>query len=100
VAPVQGDRVQLQQVVLNLILNAVEAMSSVEVTARELLITTEQNQTGDVLVAVRDSGPGTDPKHVERVFEAFYTTKSSGVGMGLSICRSIIDAHGAGCGQM
>ena len=93
-APVQGDRVQLQQVVLNLILNAVEAMSSVEVEARELLITTEQNQTGDVLVAVRDSGPGIDPKHVERVFEAFYTTKSSGLGMGLSICRSIIDAHG------
>jgi C4-dicarboxylate-specific signal transduction histidine kinase len=94
VAPVQGDRVQLQQVVLNLILNAVEAMSSVEAGARELLITTEQNQTGDVLVAVRDSGPGIDPKHFERVFEAFYTTKSSGVGIGLSICRSIIDAHG------
>jgi PAS domain S-box-containing protein len=93
-APIQGDRVQLQQVVLNLILNAVEAMSSVEVEARELLITTEQNQTGDVLVAVRDSGPGIDPKHVERVFEAFYTTKSGGTGMGLSICRSIIDAHG------
>jgi PAS domain S-box-containing protein len=93
-ASVQGDRVQLQQVVLNLILNAVEAMSSVEVEARELLISTEQNQTGDVLVAVRDSGPGIDPKHVERVFEAFYTTKSKGVGMGLSICRSIIDAHG------
>jgi C4-dicarboxylate-specific signal transduction histidine kinase len=92
--PVLGDRVQLQQVVLNLILNAVEAMSSVEVEARELLITTGQNQTGDVLVAVRDSGPGIDPKHVERVFEAFYTTKSSGLGMGLSICRSIIDAHG------
>jgi C4-dicarboxylate-specific signal transduction histidine kinase len=93
-APVQGDRVQLQQVVLNLILNAVEAMSSVEAGPRELLISTEQTQTGDVLVAVRDSGPGIDPKHVERVFEAFYTTKSSGLGMGLSICRSIIHAHG------
>ena len=93
-APVEGDRVQLQQVVLNLILNAVEAMSSVEAGARELLISTEQNQTSDVLVAVRDSGPGIDPEHLERVFEAFYTTKSSGVGMGLSICRSIIDAHG------
>jgi PAS domain S-box-containing protein len=93
-APIQGDRVQVQQVVLNLILNAVEAMSSVEAGARELLISTEQNHTGDVLVAVRDSGPGIDPKHVERVFEAFYTTKSSGVGMGLSICRSIIGAHG------
>jgi C4-dicarboxylate-specific signal transduction histidine kinase len=93
-APVHGDRVQLQQVVLNLILNAVEAMSSVEAGARELLISTEQSQTDGVLVAVRDSGPGIDPGHIERVFEAFYTTKSSGVGMGLSICRSIIDAHG------
>ena len=92
--PVQGDRVQLQQVVLNLILNAVEAMGSVEAGPRELLISTEQNQTGGVLVAVRDSGPGIDPEHLERVFEAFYTTKSSGMGMGLSICRSIIDAHG------
>ena len=91
--PVQGDRVQLQQVVLNLILNAVEAMGSVETEARELLISTEQDHT-DVLVAVRDSGPGIDPKHLERVFEAFYTTKPSGVGMGLAICRSIIDAHG------
>jgi PAS domain S-box-containing protein len=93
-APVQGDRVQLQQVVLNLILNAVEAMSTVEAGPRELLISTEQTQTGGVLVSVRDSGPGIDPDHVDRVFEAFYTTKSSGVGMGLSICRSIIDAHG------
>jgi signal transduction histidine kinase len=92
--PVRGDRVQLQQVVLNLILNAVEALSSVEARARELLISTEQNQTNGVLVAVRDSGPGIDPEHIERVFEAFYTTKTSGVGMGLSICRSIIDAHG------
>jgi C4-dicarboxylate-specific signal transduction histidine kinase len=93
-APVQGDRVQLQQVVLNLILNAVEAMSTVEAGPRELLISTEQTQTGGVLLSVRDSGPGIDPDHLERVFEAFYTTKSSGVGMGLSICRSIIDAHG------
>ena len=92
--PFEGDRVQLQQVVLNLILNAVEAMSSVEAGARELLISTEQTQTGGVLVAVRDSGPGIDPDHLERVFDAFYTTKSSGVGMGLSICRSIIEAHG------
>jgi PAS domain S-box-containing protein len=90
---VEGDRVQLQQVLLNLILNAVEAMGSVEAGARELLISTEQDHTG-VLVAVRDSGPGIDATHLERVFEAFYTTKSSGVGMGLSICRSIIDAHG------
>ena len=91
--PVQGDRVQLQQVVLNLILNAVEAMGSVEVGARELLIRTEHDDAG-VLVVVRDSGPGIDPTHLKRVFEPFYTTKSGGTGMGLSICRSIIDAHG------
>jgi PAS domain S-box-containing protein len=93
-ASVEGDRVQLQQVVMNLILNAVEAMGSVEAGSRELLISTEQTEANGVLVAVRDSGPGIDPEHVERVFEAFYTTKPSGVGMGLSICRSIIDAHG------
>jgi PAS domain S-box-containing protein len=92
--PVEGDRVQLQQVVLNLILNAVEAMGSVQEGPRELSISTEQTQTNDILVAVRDSGPGIDPENIERIFEAFYTTKSSGVGMGLSICRSIIDAHG------
>jgi PAS domain S-box-containing protein len=91
--PIHGDRVQLQQVVLNLLLNAVEAMSSREAGARGLLISTEQDRTS-VLVAVRDSGPGIDPSHLERVFDAFYTTKSSGMGMGLSICRSIIDAHG------
>jgi hypothetical protein len=92
--PVHGDRVQLQQVVLNLILNAVEAMSSVEACERALLVSTEQSQANGTLVAVRDSGPGIDPKRLELVFEAFYTTKSGGMGMGLSICRSIIDAHG------
>src|SRR5262249_27177317 len=91
--PGQGDRVQLQQVVLNRILNAVEAMGSVEAGARELLISTEQDHTG-VLVAVCDSGLGIDPTHLKGVFEPFYTTKSGGTGMGLSICRSIIDAHG------
>jgi C4-dicarboxylate-specific signal transduction histidine kinase len=91
--PIHGDRVQLQQVVLNLLLNAVEAMGSVEAKPRDLLISTERNGTG-VLVAVRDSGPGIDSSYVERVFDAFYTTKSSGMGMGLSICRSIIEAHG------
>jgi PAS domain S-box-containing protein len=93
-APVEGDRIQLQQVILNLILNAAEAMSAADEWARELLISTEQSRTNGVLVAVRDSGPGIDLDHIERVFDAFYTTKSSGVGMGLSICRSIIDAHG------
>jgi PAS domain S-box-containing protein len=92
--PVLGDRVQLQQVVMNLILNAVEAMSSVEEGPRELSIETEQSRTGGVLVAVRDSGPGIDPGRIEQVFEAFHTTKTSGMGMGLSICRSIIAAHG------
>jgi PAS domain S-box-containing protein len=91
--PIHGDRVQLQQVLLNLILNAVEAMGSVEAGSRELLVSTEQDHTG-VLVDVRDSGPGIDATHLERVFEAFYTTKSGGTGMGLSICRSIIEAHG------
>jgi hypothetical protein len=79
---------------LNLVLNAVEAMSSVETGARDLLISTEQSQPDEVLVAVRDSGPGIDPKDLERVFETFYTTKSSGTGMGLSISRSIVAAHG------
>jgi PAS domain S-box-containing protein len=92
--PVHGDRVQLQQVVLNLILNAVEAMSAVEADGRDLLVSTEQSQANGTLVAVRDCGPGIDPKRLELVFEAFYTTKSGGMGMGLSICRSIIDAHG------
>jgi PAS domain S-box-containing protein len=91
--PVQGDRVQLQQVLLNLILNAAEAMGSVDAGPRELLISIEQDHTG-VLVAVSDSGPGLDPDNRERIFDAFYTTKSSGTGMGLSICRSIINAHG------
>jgi PAS domain S-box-containing protein len=91
--PVLGDRIQLQQVLLNLILNAAEAMSSVEEEARELLISSERDQAG-ALVAVLDSGPGIDPADLDRVFDAFYTTKSGGTGMGLSICRSIIHAHG------
>src|SRR5215813_11934618 len=94
-APVHGDRVQLQQVVMNLILNAVEAMGAVENKAKELSIRTGQGPAdGGVLVEVGDSGPGIDPGNHERVFEPFYNTKSSGVGMGLSICRSIIDGHG------
>jgi signal transduction histidine kinase len=90
--PVRGDRVQLQQVVLNLILNAVEAMSSVEGT-RNLSISTEEEQTGGVRVVVSDSGPGIDQAHLKRIFNPFYTTKTSGIGIGLSICRSIVDAH-------
>ena len=93
--PVQGDRVQLQQVVMNLILNAVEAMGAIETGPRELSIRIERGQVnGGARVEVRDSGPGIDPGHHEQIFEPFYTTKSSGVGMGLSICRSIIGGHG------
>ena len=93
-APVEGDRIQLQQVILNLILNAVEAMRGTDAGARELLISTEKDASGGALVTVRDSGPGLNPQSVDRLFEAFYTTKPEGVGMGLAICRSIIEAHG------
>jgi len=91
--PIYGDRVQLQQVILNLIINAIEAMSGVAETTRALLISTGQAEHGGVFVAVRDSGPGLDPASVEHLFNAFYTTKSGGMGMGLAICRSIIEAH-------
>jgi len=92
--PIQGDRVQLQQVILNLIINAVEAMTGIGGGPRQLLISTGKAEPDRVLVAVQDSGPGLDPAGLERLFEAFYTTKPSGLGMGLSICRSIIMAHG------
>ena len=91
---VEGDRVQLQQVILNLIMNAIEAMSSINEEERELLISTGADASGTVVVRIRDKGPGLDPQTVDRLFEAFYTTKSSGMGMGLAICRSIIEAHG------
>jgi hypothetical protein len=90
---IQGDRVQLQQVMLNLIMNAVESMSQMNDDRRELRIST-QPEADCVLVAVRDSGPGLPEGALERAFEPFYTTKSSGLGMGLSICRSIVEAHG------
>jgi C4-dicarboxylate-specific signal transduction histidine kinase len=89
---VQGDRVQLQQVLLNLIINAIDAMRDVGEEERELLIST-RNEADGVSVEVRDSGPGFAPAALERVFEAFYTTKPGGLGLGLSICRSIIEAH-------
>ena len=91
---VQGDRVELQQVILNLILNAIEAMSETSEGHRDLLITTGKSESGDALVAVRDSGPGLAPAALEHLFEAFHTTKPNGLGLGLSICRSIIEAHG------
>jgi PAS domain S-box-containing protein len=90
---IQGDRVQLQQVMLNLIVNAIEAMSQMSDGHRELLISTGI-EARDVLVAVRDSGPGLPEGAIEQAFDAFYTTKSSGLGMGLSICRSIVESHG------
>jgi len=90
--PVQGDRVQLQQVILNLILNAIEAMSGVGEGARQLFISTG-NESEGVLVEVQDTGPGLTPATLDLLFNAFYTTKSGGLGLGLSICRSIIEAH-------
>ena len=91
---VEGDRVQLQQVVLNLVLNAIQAMGPATDGAGEVIITTARAEAGDVLVEVKDSGPGLDPDSFERIFEPFYTTKPGGLGVGLSICRSIIEAHG------
>ena len=91
---VQGDRVQLQQVLLNLVVNAIEAMSGASDDSREVLIATGKHETGCVLVTVRDSGPGLAADSAERVFDPFYTTKSTGLGMGLSICRSIVEVHG------
>ena len=90
----EGDRTQLQQVILNLIVNAIEAMGSIDEGTRELRINTERVAGGGVLVTVRDSGPGLDPADVEHVFTAFYTTKPKGMGMGLAICRSMVEAHG------
>jgi signal transduction histidine kinase len=89
-----GDRVQLQQVILNLIMNAIEAMSEVGEGSRELLIGTSADTAGGVIVTVRDSGPGLKPESLDRLFDPFYTTKPTGMGMGLSICRSITEAHG------
>jgi PAS domain S-box-containing protein len=91
---IEGDRVQLQQVILNLIMNAVESMSSVSDGTRELFISSRKAEPGGVLVGVRDSGPGLAPATLDRLFDAFYTTKPGGLGLGLSICRSIIETHG------
>ena len=90
---VLGDRVQLQQVMLNLIVNAIEAMRSLGEGNRDLLICTRKAEQNDVLVEVLDSGPGVLPATVERLFESFCTTKQTGLGLGLSICRSIVEAH-------
>jgi signal transduction histidine kinase len=91
---IQGDRVQLQQVVLNLILNAVQAMDAVTNGTREVLITTSRTAANAVCLGVQDTGPGLSAETLPRLFEPFYTTKPGGMGMGLAICRSIIEAHG------
>jgi C4-dicarboxylate-specific signal transduction histidine kinase len=91
---VRGDRVQLQQVLLNLIVNAIEAMSGVKERPRELMIVSASDGPDTVSVEVRDSGTGLDPEHAPHLFEPFYTTKAEGLGIGLSISRSIIEAHG------
>jgi C4-dicarboxylate-specific signal transduction histidine kinase len=92
--PVLGDRVQLQQVVINLVMNALEAMAPVTDRPRDMLIRSQQDDANEVLVAVRDSGMGIDSENADRLFNAFFTTKPTGMGMGLSISRSIIVAHG------
>ena len=92
--PVLGDRIQLQQVILNLLVNAIEVLRKVDERQRELLVCTRKHELDSVLVAVQDSGTGLDPANLDHVFEAFHTTKPDGMGMGLSICRSIIEAHG------
>jgi PAS domain S-box-containing protein len=91
---VLGDRVQLQQVIINLVVNGIQAMAGVHNRARKLLIRSERCESDQIVVKVQDSGHGFDPEHANRLFDAFYTTKPSGMGIGLSICRTIIEAHG------
>jgi len=91
---VLGDRVQLQQVVINLIINGIQAMATVNDRLRELVIRSSQDGVGRVVASVRDSGIGIDPANADRVFDAFFTTKPNGMGMGLSVCHTIIEAHG------
>jgi PAS domain S-box-containing protein len=91
---VMADRVQLQQVLLNLIMNAIEAMSSITTRERVFMVKSEEFESDHVLITLQDSGTGIDPAHMDRIFDAFFTTKDRGMGMGLSICRSIIESHG------
>jgi signal transduction histidine kinase len=88
-----GDRVQLQQAIINLVMNGIEAMRSVTDRPRELVILSRQDETQQVLVSVTDCGVGISAENEDRMFDAFFTTKSSGMGIGLSICRSIMEAH-------
>jgi PAS domain S-box-containing protein len=92
--PALGDRVQLQQVIINLIMNGIDAMLAVTNRPRQLLIRSEQNRSDQIIVAVEDAGIGINPKDLNRLFDAFFTTKADGLGMGLRICRTIIENHG------
>ena len=92
--PVLGDRVQVQQVLLNLIMNSIEAMRDVDDRSRELIVQSRRDGAGFVVVAIRDAGPGFDQGDPNVIFNAFYTTKADGMGMGLSVSRSIVEAHG------
>jgi signal transduction histidine kinase len=91
---VQGDRIQLQQVILNLIRNASDAMRDIDDRQRDLAIKTAKTEPDGLLVTIQDSGPGIDPTKLDRIFDTFYTTKPDGLGMGLSVCRTIVEAHG------
>jgi C4-dicarboxylate-specific signal transduction histidine kinase len=94
VPPIRGDRIQLQQVLLNLVMNAIEALSGVRAGPRVLRVSAAPGAAAEVVIAVCDTGPGFEPQHFERLFEAFYTTKAHGLGLGLAISRRIIEAHG------
>jgi signal transduction histidine kinase len=91
---VLGDRVQLQQVTMNLLINGIQAMAAVADRPRELLVRSQQGEGDHVLIEVQDTGVGIAPENMNQLFNAFFTTKQNGMGMGLSICRSIIEAHG------
>ena len=91
---VMGDRVQLQQVIINLVMNGIEAMAGIADRPRELVIRSRRHETEQVQIEVQDAGGGIDPENVDRLFDAFFTTKPNGMGMGLSVCRSIIQSHG------
>ena len=91
---VLADRIQLQQVLLNLIINAIEAMSGVDDGPRQLVVQSDPDTAPGVRVTVRDSGPGLDPQRLDQLFDAFYTTKPHGLGLGLAISRRIVEAHG------
>jgi signal transduction histidine kinase len=91
---ISGDEIQLQQVIINLVLNAAQAMVSIEGRPRSVVVGTRMDETDHVVLDVTDSGSGIAPEHAAQLFDAFFTTKPNGMGMGLSICRQIVEAHG------